>query len=94
MRTPHVGMAKSSSPPGDDAQSGTPSRSGPPVVRQDFDATVPNVALVYDCLLGRKDNFSPAVNAVALWPASLQVRAGFRGLSSLLCCARQYPVLP
>lgn len=52
MRTPHVGMAKSSSPPGDDAQSGTPSRSGPPVVRQDFDATVPNVARVYDCLLG------------------------------------------
>jgi hypothetical protein len=52
MRTPPAGMVKSSSRPGDDIQSGTPPRSGPPTARQYFDATVPNVARVYDVLLG------------------------------------------
>jgi hypothetical protein len=32
--------------------------SGPPVMRRGFDPTVPNVARIYDWLLGGKDNFA------------------------------------
>ena len=39
--------------------------SGPPLVRQDFDATVPNVARIYDHLLGGKDNYAADRRAAA-----------------------------
>jgi hypothetical protein len=39
--------------------------SGEPLVRQDFDPAVPNVARVYNCLLGGKDNFAADRQAAA-----------------------------
>jgi hypothetical protein len=47
------------------AQSGMPAISGPLQVQPGFDATVPNVARVYDCLLGGKDNFAADRQAAA-----------------------------
>jgi len=39
-------------------ESGTRALNGPPPVPQGFDASVPNVARVYDALLGGKDNYA------------------------------------
>jgi hypothetical protein len=64
MRTSPTGMATSSYQPGDDTEFGM-SAGGSPLVQQIFDPQIPNVARVYDCLLGGKDNFAVDRDAAA-----------------------------